>query len=55
MVKRSLIGLCKEFLSLPGEDLPVFSAQYKRLTEKDKTDLIAEFAKIGFEATVAVK
>ena len=64
MQKRSLIGLCKEFLGLPNEDLKTFAeqydlkafaAQYKRLTEKDKEDLIAEFAKMGFEATISTK
>lgn len=50
MEKRTLIGLCKEFLSIQGEDLKQFSTEYKKLTPKDKEDLIVEFA---HEATVA--
>ena len=55
LVKRSLIGLAKEHLGLPGETLPEFSAQYKKLTDKDKADLVEGFKALGFEATIATK
>jgi hypothetical protein len=52
MEKRSLIALCREHLTLPDETMLEFAAQYKKLTDQDKADLIAEFAKLGFEASL---
>lgn len=55
MEKRTLIGLTKEYLSLPGEGFKEFSDEYKKLTEQDKADLVEAFKAMGFDATVPEK
>lgn len=40
---------CKDYFGLqPAQTLMEFSAELKALTEKDRADLKAEFAKIGY-------
>ena len=43
----TLTKLAYDHLRAPGEGLKAFSAELKKLTEKDRADLRADFAKIG--------
>jgi hypothetical protein len=45
----SFIMALRENLTLPGEDLKTFSADYKTLSEEDKDDLSKWMAEEGIE------
>lgn len=48
----TFVMACKQFFGfLPGETLQEFAAELRQLTPKDKQDLIAEFARIGIDAS----
>jgi hypothetical protein len=49
MESMTLIAAIRKHLFSKDEKLGDISAQYKQLTDKDKADLKAEFAKIGIE------
>lgn len=49
MEKMTLVIACKKNLSLPTETLVEFKKGFNLLTEKDREDLVKEFAKIGIE------
>lgn len=52
---RTFVSLAKEFLSIPGETLPQFSAELKKLTPQDREDLKAGFEAIGFTVSEPAK
>lgn len=45
---KLIVQASKDF-RLEGETIPEFSAQYKKLTDKDKADLIAAYKAQGVE------
>lgn len=50
--KMSFVAACREFFGFrEGTGLKDFSAELKALTDKDRVELKAEFAKIGYEIT----
>jgi hypothetical protein len=52
---RTFISLAKEYLSLPGESLPQFAAELKKLTDQDRADLRSGFEAMGFSISEPAK
>lgn len=52
---RTFVALAKEHLSIPGETLPQFAAELKRLTAQDRADLTAGFEAMGYKVAEPAK